>query len=164
MKKAIIILLCLALPVISNAQPFSVRKAFHKYGHEDGVTKITIPGIAFDFASLFVDDRETAKMLRGVNKIKILAAEGDEGFDGPNIGKEVIERFKSNQFEPMLTVRNADEDVSILIKEGRKNRKELLVISGDKSDSAIIYIKGKIHPDMLRDLGKEMKIESLKNI
>jgi len=149
---------------MSFAQPFSVRKAFHKYGKDDGVTKVVIPGIVMDFASWFVDDGETAKMLRGINKIKVLAADGDDGFDGPNIGKEVLKDFKAGAFKEMLTVRDGEDDVAILMKEGKRNKKELLVIVGSESESAIIYLKGKISPEMLGKIGEEMDVKSLKNI
>lgn len=164
MKKLLIISLCILLPAMSFAQPLSVRKTFHRYGKDDGVTKIVIPGIVMDFASWFVDETETAKMLRGINMIKILAVDSDEGFDGPNIGKQVLEDFRSGNFHEMLTVRDGDDNVAILVKEGKRHRKELLVIAGGKDDSAIVYLRGKISPEMLGKIGTEMNVKALKNI
>ncbi len=164
MKKYIIILLCVVLPAISIAQPASVRKAFRKYGHQDGVVKISLPGIVMDFAALFVDDQETAKMLRGVNKIKILATERADGFTKGNIASDILDSFKSKSFEELLTVRSGEEDVAIYMKEGKRNKKELLIISGGKDENAIVYLKGRIDPAMLSSLGKEMKVDALKSL
>ena len=164
MKKYVLILLCVAIPALSVAQPASVRKASCKYGHKEGVTRITIPGIVMDFASWFVDDKETAKMLRSVNKIKVLAFEDSERFHDVNLVDEIMGKFKANSFEEMLAVRSDNEDVAIYIRERSRNRKELLVIAGGSDDNAIVYLKGKITPEMLGMIGNEMKVDALKSL
>jgi len=164
MKKYIFILLCVVLPAVTIAQPSSVRKVFRKYGHRDGVVKICIPGVVMDFAALFVDDKETAKMLRGVDKIKILATDEAASFHDVNFAAEVLDNFKSRSFEELLTVKDGKDDVAIYMKEGKRNKKELLIIAGGKKDNAIVYLKGKVSLEMLNSLGDEMKVDVLKSV
>lgn len=164
MKKYILILLCVALPLASIAQPNSVRKVFRKYGLKEGVVKISIPGIVMDFAAMFVDDAETKKMLKGINKIKVLATDDDFSNANYNFASEALEHFKAQSFEKLLTVRSDDDNVAIYMKEGKRNRKELLIIAGGKDGSVIVYIKGKVTIEMLSSIGKEMNIKSLKTM
>lgn len=164
MKKSILILLCVALPLLSIAQPASVRKIFRQYGHEQGTVKINLPGIVMDFAALFVDDHETAKMLRGISKIRVLATDDETQTHPTDFGSKALQSFKSNQFEELLSVRSDKDDVAIYMKEGKRNKKELLIIAGGSSDNAIVYLKGKVDPEMLGQLGKEFKVDALKSL
>jgi hypothetical protein len=160
MKKIAFLALALALPLLSIAQPHSVRKAFRQYAHEEGVTKITIPGILIDVASWFVDDKETARLIRKVDKVKILAIDGNEYQGQGQLAKDILDNFKSNSFEQLLTVRGANENAAILIKEGIGNKRELLIIAGDEGDNAVVYLKGRIVPEMLAEINKELKINT----
>ncbi|MEA1877420.1 MAG: DUF4252 domain-containing protein [Bacteroidota bacterium] len=164
MKKFLIILLCVSLPLVSIAQPSSVRKVFRKYGHKDGVVKICLPGVVMGFAALFVDDKETAKMLRGVNSIKILTAGEAAGFQDVNFVDEFLDNFRSRSFEELLTVKDGKDDVAIYMKEGKRNKKELLIVAGGPNDNTIIYLKGKVSAEMLSSLGEEMKVDILKSV
>lgn len=164
MRKFLFTLLCVALPLVSIAQPSSVRKVFRKYGHKDGVMKICLPGVVMGFAALFVDDKETAKMLRGVNSIKILTADEDAGFQGVNFVDEFLDNFRSRSFEELLTVKDGKQDVAIYMKEGKRNKKELLIIAGGQNESVIVYLKGKVSAEMLSSLGKEMNVDVLKSV
>lgn len=116
------------------------------------------------FAALFVDDKETAKMLRGVKSIKILAADEDAGFQDVNFADEFLDNFRSRSFEELLIVRDGKDDVVIYMKEGKRNKKELLIIASGQNDSVIVYLKGKVSAEMLSSLGKEMNVDVLKSV
>ncbi len=162
MKKYIITLLVIAIPAMAISQPQSVRKSFRKYAKEEGVVKVTVPGIVLDIASWFVDDQATAKLIRKIDKVKVLAIDNDEYNGEVNLVDDIMKNFKNNAFEQLLTVRSDKEDAVIMIKEGFRNKRELLILAGG-DDNAIVYLKGKIVPEMLADLNTEigLNLESI---
>lgn len=152
MKKSILFILCLALPIMTIAQPLAVRKAFHRYGHDEGITRVTVPGIAIRMASWLVDDAETEALLKGINKVKVLFAEGEENMLQPEFASKFMKEIKRGQFEEMLTMNDQEDQVGIYIRDGRRHKKELVLFVSGKDESTIVYLKGKITPELLKQL------------
>ena len=152
MKKIVFLLLIACLPVTAFSQPWSVRKAFHRYGHSEGVTRVTVPGVVIRMASWMVDDAETEALLKGIKKVKVLVAEGDENLVNPEFTAKVMQEIQQNKFEEMLTVNDQEDQVGIFIREGRNHNKELVLFANGKNENTIVYLKGKITPELLKKL------------
>lgn len=161
MKKTIILLIALAFPLMALTQPLSVRKLFHRYGQEEGVTRITVPGVAIRLATCFVDDDETARLLKGIRKVKVLVAEGEDNLPDPEFTAKIIRDFENSRFEEMLTVQDDGDQVGIYIRDIRRNKKELVIFTRDKKESAVIYLKGKMTPELLHQLSSNPGPKSL---
>lgn len=152
MKKVVLIALCSILSLSAFTHPLTVRKAFHRYGHNEGVTRITVPGIVIRVASWLVDDAETEALLKGIHKVKVLVAEGADNQINPDFTSKVITEIRESNFEEMLSVSDQNDQVEIFIREGRKNKKELVLFTTSKDASNIVYLKGKITPELLKQL------------
>jgi len=164
MKKYILFLLIVIVPLAVISQPLSVRKVFRKYGHKQGVVSVWVPGVVMDLAALFGDDPETRQLLRNIDKVRVLAIEDNAALNDVNFNREVKKTFINHSYEQLMLVKESGNAVDILVKEGLRDRKELLIIAGGKDDNAIIYLKGKLTPEMLGKLGKEIKIDALSTV
>ncbi|HKL31203.1 MAG TPA: DUF4252 domain-containing protein [Tangfeifania sp.] len=130
-----------------------VSEAFTKYRFKDGVTTITVPGWLIHSAAMWGDlDREERDLLRSIDKVKILTIEDKELNERSNLHKEFYETVrKRGDLEELLVVRDGNEQVTIFGKADEDSIEEMLILVGG-NDNAIIYLKGRLKPEMITNL------------
>ena len=144
-----------------------VSKAFTKYRFKDGVTTITVPGWLIQTAAMWGDlEREERNLLRSIDKVKILTIEDKELNARSNLHKEFYENVrKRGDLEELLVVRNGNEQVTIFGKADEDSIEEMLILVGG-DDNAIIYLKGRLKPELIANLmneNSEKKFLSFRN-
>jgi hypothetical protein len=149
----------LVLPVVvflifsSCEYESGVSEAFTKYRFKEGVTSITIPGWVIGLASNFGDlQKEERELLRCIDKVRILTIEDNDLNARTNFHKEFYRSISQNpELEELLVVRDGDEQVTIFGKASEKSIDELLILVGG-DDNAMIYVKGRLKPELVSDL------------
>ena len=133
-----------------------VSGAFTKYRFKDGVTTITVPGWLIHSAAMWGDlDREERDLLRSIDKVKILTIEDKELNARSNLHKEFYETVREREdLEELLVVRDGNEQVTIFGKVDEDSIEEMLILVGG-DDNAIIYLKGKLKPELITNLMNE---------
>lgn len=143
MKKLIIISLLAILPLTLTAQSLSIRHLLRSCDPGREVTRIHLPAILVRMASWFVDDEEGKMVLKNVRSLYLLVSE-DKNFsaqsDFPSL---VAGKMKEKNFEELMVVTDNGQKVNILMREGHRKLKEM-VITVDSDEDVVLYLKGKL--------------------
>lgn len=151
MKRILFILAAFSLFLVScDSNNPGVPKAFSEYGHERGVTSVTVPGWVISIASKFADlDKEEREILNSIDKVKVLSIE-DEALNAKiNLHDEFRDKINVNHdFEELMTVNDQNENVTIFGKMNDEVIKEMVILVGG-DDNVMVYLKGEIRPELL---------------
>lgn len=158
MKKLVLSLLVVLLPIFAIGQNTAVEKLFKKYGGQDGFTTVTINKGLFKMVAKLDTEDEDLQALAGMETIKILAVEDDSDISGINFYKEVKSNLKSADYEELMTVKSSDADVVFLAKQDGDVIKELILLVGG-DDNALIYIAGNIKKKDVSKIAKSMGVD-----
>lgn len=152
MKKLLLGLLLVILPVLTFAQN-PVEKVFDKYSGKDGVTTITVNKQLFKMMSQFETKEQELKVLENLEFIKILAIE--DSILNREFYDQVNSKLEQLDYEELMNIKGNTENVKFLVKQQEDVIKELVMLAGEKSESALIYIKGNIK---LEDISKIVEV------
>lgn len=160
MKKLVLSLLVILVPLLAIGQNSAVEDLFDKYGGKDGFTTVTINKGLLELAAGLDEDDEELQALAGIKTIKILAVEEDGGVSGVNFYNEVMGKLKKAEYEELMTVDSSDGDVIFLVKKDDDVISELILVAGSENDeNALIYIAGKIKLKDVAKLSKSMGVD-----
>lgn len=123
----------------------SMDNLFTKFAKQEKVTRVTVGPLLMKISSCF-----TKTM--GVNSIEVL----DFSECSAALQKELaadFKKIKDPKFETLVTVNEANEHTTVLIRAEKKMIRELIVFTTG-GDQALIRIKGKIKPE---DINKVVK-------
>ena len=164
MKKILLSLIVIALPVMLSAQNTPVDELFDKYSGKEGFTSVYITSYMFSmFSDMETDDPEFDELIKNLKGIKILAT--DDSYNGnANFYKEIIDKIPMSKYKELMVIREKDQNVKFLINEQDGKIIELLLIAGGKNENAIISIQGNIDLKNISKLSKSMKIDGLEHL
>jgi len=164
MKKILLSLIVIALPVMLSAQNTPVDEIFDKYSGKEGFTSVYITSYMFSmFSDMETDDPEFDELIKNLKGIKILAT--DDSYNGnANFYKEIIDKIPMSKYKELMVIREKDQNVKFLINEQDGKIIELLLIAGGKNENAIISIQGNIDLKNISKLSKSMKIDGLEHL
>lgn len=140
MKKLIFVSAILLGAMSVNAQK-SVDRLFQKYSDREGFTCISISGNLLNIAArLENEDGKDRDIEARITEVRILTAK-DDNDERINFHDEVLKGLDLSDYEEMMSVKESDQDMKMLVRtEGRKV-KELLLLTGGE-DNALIQVKG----------------------
>jgi hypothetical protein len=153
MKRIFLILAAFSFFLVScDTNNPGVSKAFSEYGHERGVTSVTVPGWVIGIAAKFGDlDKTERELLYSIDKVKVLSVEDNALNARINLHQEFRDKINVNHdYEELLTVNNQNENVTIFGKMDGEVIKEMVILVGG-DDNALVYLKGEIKPELLNN-------------
>ena len=154
MKELTALVLLMLASLMATAQT-TVNDFRDKYEDHDDATSVTIKGNLFELLgdiAEFGDDEETqmaARMFKGINSMKILSLPlYDVG-----VSKQEITDLKSSLekegFEEYINIREGKEMVNVYAQGTKENISNLIIITQERDDFAIIHIDGSLkHKDI----------------
>lgn len=165
MKKIIIALIITLFTGTLSAQT-AVDKIFNKYAGKDGYTTVVINSFMFKFLSnIETDDPEYEsfkKATSGIESIRILTQDGSGSV---GFGKELLDILPRKEYQELMVVKEADEDVVFLIKENQGKVTEfLLVVSSKDGDDALIVITGNIDMESISSIASGLDLPGMENL
>ena len=157
MKKVIY---TLALAAFCSFQSFgqdaAINRFFSEYETKDDVTLISLSGKAFELAHQIDVDSEEAedyKRLAGqITGFKMLIDNNDS--DAKGTAKRA-RRELSGKFEDLITIREKDADIKIVINEANGIVTEVVAIIGSENDFVLASIIGQIKLSDVSDITKQ---------
>jgi hypothetical protein len=165
MKKIIFGILAMCLTGLACAQKDIVSAVFEKYAGVEGFTTVSITGDMLKLITQAEEQRSDTTFTSKLSGIKILAAEKD--CDKPatiDLRAEVTDKLDKSVYKEMMTVKQSDEDVLILVKESNGRIAELLIIVGGKDDNALIQIKGDILLGELAEMAGKYQMKGFEHL
>lgn len=129
-----------------------VSEAFTKYRFKDGVTTITIPGWVIGMAANFGDvDKNERELLHSIDKVRVLVVEDEDLNSRINLHREFSTKInRNNDYEELLSVQDENENITIFGKMDEAVITEMVILVGG-DDNAMIYVRGEIDPELLKD-------------
>lgn len=161
--KRILILFAFSISVLgSSAQ--SVEALFRQYKSEKNVEYIHIPRFIMSMAKMLTKaEQEDVKALKAISSIRVLSLEECSPIVRQNFQK-TLQTFHPSGYTPIIFSKEADETNYIYVKERKGYIRELLILSADKQDGAIVHIKGRISPDEVNTVVKQNTKKKLKEL
>ena len=163
MKKLSLIAIALIMPLFVFAQHSAVDKLFEKYGGKDGFTTVSINKGMFEMLKDIDPEDEDIKALANIESVKVLAVEDEEMIKGVNFYDEIMKSLNVEEYEELVTVKQSDQDVKILVKQTGSIIQELLIVVGGE-DNALVYIKGNIQLKDLSGLSNGFPMNGLETL
>lgn len=165
MRKISLIIASLIISFNSFSQNSPVEKLFENYANKDGFTTITISNYMFSlFAKKNTDKDHLGKVTNGLESLRILTVDDSVLNSTINFYKEIIKELPLDHYKELMSVKDKDQDMKMLINEKDGRIKEFLMIVGGKNNNVLIYIKGDIDLASLAEISKEMNIQGLDNL
>lgn len=169
MKRLAILLISVFFTVILLAQKDPVSAVFEKYSGKEGFITVNMTGDMLGLIMKMEEEKRDTAFRSKLTMVTILTTE--KGHDSPsgavNFKAEVYEKIDRSVYKEMMTIKESDEEVAIMLQESNGQISELLVIVGGQKENALIQLKGSIILSEVADMaGKsQMKgFEYLRNL
>lgn len=150
MKRIIIILGIILLPLGAAAQPLQVRHLLRSCDTGKSVTRIHLPPVLIRMASWCIDEEETRHLLRNISSVYLVTSEDSEYSHNSDFPTRVVDKLRNNQFEDVLVTNDKGERVVILMRQNRRNIKEV-VIAVDGDEDTVVYLRGRLDLNEIMD-------------
>ncbi|MBT4401636.1 MAG: DUF4252 domain-containing protein [Bacteroidetes bacterium] len=165
MKKLILLLAIIGIAATGWSQNKVVDDLVEKYSGVEGFTSVVITKYMFGLFSNVEteEDDDYMNMIKNLNNIKILSAPGSAE-SGINFFKEALDKLPSKEYEELMIIKDAKQDIKFLVKEEKGKVVELLMLIGGEEDNVLISITGVIDMNTIAKLSKSMNIEGMENL
>ena len=152
MKKFTIIGLLFTLPFLLFSQS-SINHFYHKYKRADNTTSMTLPGfvikIGGKFARKHMDKEDKMAMMaleftKSIRSIRLLVMEETNLVSQKDYNKLVNDLKTKNKISELITVRDGDTRVNIMIRDKKKHISNIVIIVSEENEFVLVSIKAKI--------------------
>jgi Domain of unknown function (DUF4252) len=155
MKKLIILTIAVFGMASAYAQSDAITKYFKKYVDDERFDMVYISPKMFElFASMDLagegTESEVMDIVKDLKGLQILSFEGDSS-DAPGLYKEARSNIDLDGYEELLTARDGNENVHIMVKSEGSIVSELFVLIGGGDEFTMISFVGNID---LKKVGK----------
>lgn len=136
MKKYIAILAFMLFCQAGYSQ--SMNKLFADFAKQDNVTRVTVGPAIMKLSSIFTETM-------GVNSIEVLSFDECSSTVKENL-RAAIKKLKDPDYETMVTTNEDGNRTRVMVRIDKEMIRELVILTSDGGDDALIRIKGKIKP------------------
>ena len=160
MKKMLFIAVAtLCFSATINAQSNdAIQTFFKKYAEDESFTSIQIAPKLFELiAKLDINDpdyKDVKSMIKNMKYITILTKETK---DNKNLYDEAIKTINRQEYEPLMTVKDKEDNVQFLVKEKNGIVSELFMAAGSDSDFVLMSMVGDISLAEVSKLANKVK-------
>jgi len=114
---------------------------FNRYEGKEGFTTVNLSGNLFNLFANTSENEVEQELSIEVSSVRILSI-NDENVTGRiNFMDELRNSVDRGGYEELMVVKNAENDVRVMVKTSGRLIRELLVISGGR-DNALVQVKG----------------------
>lgn len=164
MKKIVLTMFVLSVAGHAFGQGAVVSKYFDKYENDETFTKVSVSSKMF---SLFTemegnteDEKEFLDVISKLKGMKVVASE--KVSDPKGLYNSAISDVAKAGYEELMTVKDAEENVKISIKEKDGIIEELILVAGGKEKFAMVSLYGIIDLKQVSKLASMMRMSELK--
>ena len=167
MKKVLLILGMVLLPILTNAQSY-----FDSLEDQDGITSVIVDANMFSLMSkidVSTDDPEAKdyiNLIKNITSLKVFV--GKNKVNTSKMQNMMSSYLKKSSLQELMRVKDGDTNVKFYMKEGSNSNKvsELLMfvkgsdvkIEGEEVDTVLLSLTGDFDLKQVSKLTKEMNI------
>jgi len=145
MKRIILGMIALCCLGTSYAQKDVISTIFDKYAGKEGFTTINVTGDMLKLFTQAEEQRRDTLITSKLSEVKILALDKDCGQSAVlDLKTELLDKIDKSVYKEMISIRESNENITILMKEFNGRIAELLVIVDGLDDKVLIQVKGDI--------------------
>jgi hypothetical protein len=145
-------------PNLAKAQDGQLYWKYKDYG---GVN-FSLPGTIMDIGALFVKGKEERRLVRRVNKMRIMVFEDESPFTAKDL-RRFDRRAKRRHLEDLIYVKDGKTRVRIMGKERRNTLRKVVLFVNTEDEAILVSIKGRLKwKDVQRLIEKYQKEENKK--
>ena len=150
----LLLLAILCVPLASNAKGGGFADFYNKYKDHENFEALSMkPGLLRMFMSN--DDKEIKELMKHIKQFKMLVC--DTNPDAVKyFSNELNEFFISGHYEDLLVVNNGAENVTFKARMEKKKIIELIMLARDPESLTVLYIKGDIDLNDVKELSKSV--------
>ena len=131
---------------------------YNEFKDVKGVESVSVSPFLMKFARLFMDsDDKNNPLIKGTHSVKVLDLE-DCTKDIKKQFTQKVKQLEHNGYETWMQVKEDGENVKIIAKMEDQMIRELLVLTTDNDDCALVLIKGKIRKEDIQAIIDDDKI------
>lgn len=162
MKKILFAMTAILISGATFAQKDLITSFFEKYSGQEGITIINVSG---DMLKLMTDaeqERRDTVFTSKLSEVKVMALEKNcEKPVSVDFRSEVYDKLDKSVYKEMMSVKQNEEDVFILVRESGNRISEILIIVGGQKDNALIQVKGDLLLSELADMAGKYQMKGL---
>jgi hypothetical protein len=160
MKRTAILFLLICFTGVAFSQGDPVADLFKKYSGKDGFITVNITGDMLKLMAQMEQDKRDTVFQSSLQTINILTVEKSTDKSAPVVDfrAEISNKLDKLVYREMMSVKKADEDVTIMLREQGGIVAEILIIAGGKTDNALIQVKGSILLREMSDFTDNFKV------
>lgn len=147
MKKYIAILILILSCQAGYGQ--SMDKLFNDFANQKNVTRVTVGPFLMKLSSLFTETM-------GVKSIEVLSFEECSRTVKDDL-RTAIRKLKDPNYETMVNANEGSSHTKIMVRIDKDIIRELIILTTDENDNALIRIKGKIKPSEIEKVINDHK-------
>ncbi|WP_420318285.1 DUF4252 domain-containing protein [Ekhidna sp.] len=163
MKKIVLTLMILSITSLAFSQQV-VTKYMDKYENDETFTKVSVSSKMFSLFSEMEGSEEDEQLFYDItSKLKGMKVVASEKVSSPKaLYDGAVADVEKAGFEELMTVKDAEENVKISIREKGGVIEELILVAGGKEKFAIVSIYGEIDLKQISKLASLMRVNQLK--
>jgi len=150
MKKKMNLMLALLIYVATSAMAQTVDHLFNEFKGKPNVEYIDVPKSMMGLAAGSVKGEKGAELLKKIDSIRILSFEGNKQLKAKF--EKRVETLSKKGYEQMVNSSEEGEKAQVLVKTEGETVTEMLVVSIDGDECALVQICGKIRPEDMQKL------------
>ncbi|MCI0522042.1 MAG: DUF4252 domain-containing protein [Bacteroidales bacterium] len=143
MKRMVLFCTAALFALALNAQKDALDDFFATYSGKDGYTSVIINGNLFGLLKNFDDDPDLADLDEKITSVRIVSRESGYSGSEDSFMSELKGDIRRGGYEELMSIKDSDDDVLILVKSSGRSVRELLIIASGDSE-AVIQIKGNL--------------------
>ena len=164
MKKFVFTLIILSVTSYVFGQGAVVTKYFDKFENDETFTKVSVSSKMFAlFTEMEGNTEDEKEFLDVISKLKGMKVVASEKVSNPKaLYDGAISDVSKAGYEELMTVKDAEENVRIAIKEKGGIIEELILVAGGKEKFAMVSLYGEIDLKQISKLASMMRMSELK--
>ena len=164
MKTNFLLILTFIFGLSSFAQSNAIDRLFNKFSGNENVTEVNISAKMFSlFGYIDADtkeDQETLDALKGIKSLYLMSTENKAEADKM---RATAKNIRKDTFEPLMTVKDGNDDIEFLIQEKDGTVSELLMLVDSDSNFLVMSLTGLIDLEKLSKLSG-IGVDGLENL
>ena len=136
----------------------AIQTFFKKYVDDDSFTSVQVSPKLFELiAKLDISDPEYKDVKNMIKNMKYITILTKETKDNKNLYAEAIKTINRQEYEPLMTVKDKEDNVQFLVKEKNGTVSELFMAAGSDNDFVLMSIVGDISLADVSKLANKVK-------